>query len=276
MDAVRNVLLGGLMMLTTTAWTAAESGDIPETASTTEAVGDSDWEFFVAPYLWMAGMSGDVTVGDTQSDVNTPFSDILKNLDLGAECHVEVRRGHWGAILDPTYMKLSVEEEASVAGGVPVDAKIVMKEWLVEAGGFYRFGAFPLGGDEGNSVSVDALLGGRYWSVDSEIDVDVPTLGRGASGGVGKDWVDPFVGARVNVSLIEKVHLTVRGDLGGFGVGSDVAWGASGVVGYDFTSLISAWLGYRAVGVDYQGDSTGEVSYDLVMHGPLTGVGFRF
>ena len=35
------------------------------------------------------------------------------------------------------------------------------------------------------------------------------------------DWVDPFVGARLRQLLAPGQNLTLRGDVGGFDVGSD-------------------------------------------------------
>ena len=51
------------------------------------------WEFTVAPYLWMAGPDGDVTVKGTKSSVDADFGDILDNLDVGAQGYFEASIG---------------------------------------------------------------------------------------------------------------------------------------------------------------------------------------
>lgn len=46
-----------------------------------------------------------------------------------------------------------------------------------------------------------------------------------------------------------------------------------GGLGYRFTESVSMSIGYRAFGVDYS--DSGDV-IDLVSHGPLVGITFRF
>ena len=92
-----------------------------------------------------------------------------------------------------------------------------------------------------------------------------------------EDWIDPFIGARLRVDLTKKLMLGLRGDIGGFGIGSEFSWNASAVLGYRFTRLISAWVGYRALSVDYEkGGGFNSIEYDLIMHGPMIGMGFYF
>ena len=46
-----------------------------------------DWEF--TPYLWTAGIEGDVTLGNLQGNIDADFSDIADVLSGGALVHVE-------------------------------------------------------------------------------------------------------------------------------------------------------------------------------------------
>jgi hypothetical protein len=50
------------------------------------------WTIEVAPYLWIASMDGNATVGGIKSDVDVPFSDLLKDLSGGLMTAVERRR----------------------------------------------------------------------------------------------------------------------------------------------------------------------------------------
>ena len=54
------------------------------------------WEFAVAPYLWMAGIDGDVTVRGTKGSIDADFGDVLDNLDAGIQGYIEARNGKWG------------------------------------------------------------------------------------------------------------------------------------------------------------------------------------
>jgi hypothetical protein len=63
------------------------------------------------------------------------------------------------------------------------------------------------------------------------------------------------------------------------GVCSDsvFSFNASVVIGYKITDLLSAWIGYRALSVDYEsGSGDNRFVYDVTTHGPMIGLGFYF
>jgi hypothetical protein len=102
-----------------------------------------------------------------------------------------------------------------------------------------------------------------------------PGVGRNAN--KTKDWVDPFIGLRLGADLTKKLSLVLRGDIGGFGVGSEFTWNASAIFGYHFTPMISAWLGYKALGVDYEtGSLHRKFEFDVTMFGPIMGLSIQF
>jgi hypothetical protein len=70
-----------------------------------------------------------------------------------------------------------------------------------------------------------------------------------------------------------KVFLTGTGAIGGFGVGANLDWDASASIGYRFNDHVSASLGYRVLGIDYNRDGT---VIDLTMHGPMVGLTASF
>jgi hypothetical protein len=71
----------------------------------------------------------------------------------------------------------------------------------------------------------------------------------------------------------DRWFLQAGGDIGGFGVNSDLIWQANTAIGYRFSENISALVGYRGLGVDY---SDGGFLVDTVAHGPAIGMTFRF
>ena len=85
-------------------------------------------------------------------------------------------------------------------------------------------------------------------------------------------WADPVVGLKGRVSLTPQLYLTGWGMIGG-GASSDIVWDVLGGVGYQFNDTISAVAGYRAAGVDYENEG---FVYDVIQHGPILGVVFRF
>ena len=63
------------------------------------------------------------------------------------------------------------------------------------------------------------------------------------SGNESKSWVDPFVGAQLNVALSDHWWFDLHGDVGGFDVGSKLAWQAFADVGYRASDLVSVYSG---------------------------------
>ncbi|MDH4268512.1 MAG: hypothetical protein OEW45_23060 [Deltaproteobacteria bacterium] len=239
--------------------------------------GESKWEFVVIPYFWLASLDGDVTVKGIKSSVSLSGSDLLDMLDYGGEVHVEAWKGRWGIFLDPTFLKLSDDGRVDRPLVGRIDVGVDLKEWLVEFGGLYTLGRWPLGTNGGKAVSFDVLGGGRYWYLKGKLNGDVPLFGLSRRVEQSKDWIDPIVGARLRADLSKKLCLAVRGDIGGFSVGSDFTWNASAIFGYQFSQTVSAWLRYRGLGVDYEsGSGFSKFKYDVIMQGPIVGLGFRF
>ena len=95
------------------------------------------------------------------------------------------------------------------------------------------------------------------------------------------DWVDPVVGGRIRYNLAPGQDFILRGDVGGFGVGSQFSWNALAAYSFVFSKrdgvTYSGLLGYRALSADYeQGSGRTKYVYDVVMHGPVTGLTVGF
>lgn len=78
------------------------------------------------------------------------------------------------------------------------------------------------------------------------------------------DWFDPYIGLRGRYNLSDKFYLTAKGDIGGFGVGSDLSWTAEAALGCQLSPRVSSEVGYRAYGVDYEKDG---LLMDTITHG---------
>lgn len=87
------------------------------------------------------------------------------------------------------------------------------------------------------------------------------------------DWWDPYIGLRGRYNLTSAFYLVAKGDIGGFGVGSDLTWTAEAAVGCQVARNFHVDLGYRALAVDYNKDG---LVLDYVAHGPQVTLGFNF
>jgi hypothetical protein len=97
------------------------------------------------------------------------------------------------------------------------------------------------------------------------------TLPQNAS--ANEQWWDPFVGLRGQYNFNEHFFATLRGDVGGFSVNSDLAWQVSGSLGYNFNKNVFTEIGYRYLSTDYQ---NGQFVYDVDASGFFMGLGIKF
>lgn len=230
------------------------------------------WTFSVAPYLWAAGLNGDVGLFGLQPvDIDMSFGDIFDNLRFGGMVVGEAHNGTWGVLADIVYVKIEVEQTVErTLSGVPValSGNVQTSSFTGTVMGQYRVISEP-------TATVDLMAGARIWSVDNDITLRLSAgdVVAGLSGSDGDTWVDPMIGIRGRVDLNPTWYLTGWGMVGGFGASSDVSWDVLGAVGYQLTERTSIVGGYRALGVDYENDG---FVYDVVQAGPVFGAVFKF
>lgn len=241
--------------ITTTLQTMlATAGTLLITAGPAPAQDDAKnkWSFDATLYGLAAGMSGDVGLGRVDADVDVGFDDVLDNLEFGAMGKVRVGYERWALATDVIYMGLGASKN-----GVSVD----LDQWVVEPTlGYTVCKGFEL------------LAGVRYNNL--SVDVRGP-FGRNPSGT--EDWWDPIVGANLSLPFAKKFSLDLRGDIGGFGVGSDLTWQAFPSVSWHLSRSCSLHAGYRWVYTDYEdGSGRDRFKYDILTQGPQLGFTFHF
>ena len=224
--------------------------------ATSDAVSaqEEDWEFTLSPYMWAAGLSGTASLGPLEAEVDASFSDILDALEIGAMVDFRLEKGRWALQSNLVWADLANEETRRFT-----KTQIEAGMWIVELDGHYKV-----------TENLEVLAGIRYYDID--IDADLTGLVTASAGG-DDTWVDPIVGAVLSVPLTDRWSFMTRGDIGGFGLGSDLAWQWEGVFDYRFGESNSLVLGWRHLDWDYDENRLG---LDTYMTGPVAGVRFRF
>jgi hypothetical protein len=87
------------------------------------------------------------------------------------------------------------------------------------------------------------------------------------------DWFDPVIGLRGRFNLNKAFYLTAESDLGGFGIGSDVAVQEYAAIGCQITRNIFSEIGYRYLYDDFRDTN---FLYQLSLHGAQITVGLKF
>jgi len=117
---------------------------------------------------------------------------------------------------------------------------------------------------------LDVLGGVRYWSLSTDLTVQGPMMDVSAD--ESEDWLDPLVGVRSRLPLGERVDLLLRGDVGGFGLGSDFAYQLGAGLAWSLGERTELVVGYRHLDVDYDDG----FEYDVATSGPLLGLVLGF
>ena len=87
------------------------------------------------------------------------------------------------------------------------------------------------------------------------------------------NWTDPLIGLRGRFNLNKAFYLTAESDVGGFGIGSDVAVQAYAALGCQITRNLFSEVGYRYLYDDFR---DGNFLYQLSLHGAQVTVGVTF
>src|SRR6185436_1760297 len=77
---------------------------------------------------------------------------------------------------------------------------------------------------------LDLMAGMRLTSSKTKLALAGPV--RSVSGDRTETWVDPIIAIRFHAPLAEKWAFVIYGDIGGFGVSSDLTWQLQGAVQY--------------------------------------------
>ena len=221
------------------------------------------WTFQLTPYLWLAGISGDV-VGPrgNAASFDASIGDVLSNLQGGLMVLGEARYRRWGILLDFDYAKLS----GTSGGFAPIlgQPSLTTREIIVTLDGSYRF-------IDSDAFKLDGLMGVRIMSIDNELSFSGALLPPRSDNG-GDTWADPVVGLRTILPIGGGFVANALGDVGG-GPNGDLTWQIYGGIGYDISESVSAYVGYRYLSMNHQ---DGNFKYDINQQGPIIGVGFRF
>lgn len=226
------------------------------------------WDFTVGVPIWLPGFDGTIIVdgnepsgGDGSSDIG---ESINSHLNLAGALHFEAERNRFGFLADALYMDLRFNTESTG------DDEASIRAFVGELGGFYTliepktpagwgmFRADVLGGARTTWLE----LGLKTADIDDNVD---------------HTFIDPFVGGRIEVGLTDWLRYKLRGDVGGFGVGSDFAWNVDTAFEFRVTKSFDIGVGYRWLDYEFEDGSGDEhFLFDATISGPYLNLQFRF
>jgi hypothetical protein len=227
---------------------------------------DDEWHFNLAPYLWMTGIKGDVSVaGLPEVPVEASFSDIWENFDFGLAGRFEGRKNRFGFGLDFTYNNLGapVASSAPVVGSLGLEADV--RQLFSEGFAFYRVAH---GGRADNPAHLDVLAGARYTATRTRLTAQTGAGVQYDGQSQELDWLDAMAGLKFRAPLGSRAALLGRADVAGFG--SNVTWNLEGDLGFMASRHWTIGAGWRYMDIDYDNDGEGLAfrQFKLAYNGP--------
>jgi hypothetical protein len=286
---------------------AADLAPVPEAPPAALTELPSGWSFRFIPYGWLTSLNGKQTVRGRTASVDASFPKIVEDTIgkggtlVGLMGDFEARYGALGLYGDIVWAKVGVSGDSvhtrrfdpTISGTIGTSHSVNVNMAIAEGGAAYEVARFglPHGDSPAIPTAIDLVVGARYWyqqanlsfNLSTSLDTSDLTIVRNRalakSGSV--DWVDPLVGARVRFMVAPGQNIFLRGDVGGFGVGSKISWQAIGGYGFDFAEkngiTYSGIIGSRALYVDYvQGAGRNRYGFDMLQYGPVLGVAMSF
>lgn len=227
------------------------------------------WNVTLTPFFWIPWISGQIESNYLSQSFNVPISDLLSNLKMGFMMDAEVSKGNFFITPNYMYMKVGAEQviRTSTIGNETAVAKPELIMNVAELMAGYKFWL-------NKKWSIDPYLGVRYNDFNTSIAVE----GILDTTSVEKRSIywDPVLGFRVNFLPHPRVLLTLKADVGGFGVGSRIATSAGLTGGYAVSPLIDLLAGFSIYAADFVNETkTGnETSFKAAFYGFNFGVRF--
>ena len=230
---------------------------------------DNQWEFALTPYLWFAGLKGDVaTVPPLPSaPIDVSSQQALEDTKVAYMLLFTAKKNQHGVFFDYVYSDVESDEELLPP---PIALTMTSRTKTTMTTLAYQYEVY-----RDNNAMLDLLAGARYWSVDSKLKF---------SGGLGilagkeishkESWTDPVIGISGQAPFGDsKFYMSGGVGFGGFGVGSDSFYDLNLNFGYQWNQAIGTAIGYRLYDVEYSKD---DFLYDARQEGWLLGLTWAF
>jgi hypothetical protein len=220
------------------------------------AAANDDWDVVLTPYVWAVGIDGDIQAGGEDINVAQSFSDIVENLDMGAEGILEFNKGRWVNFLQADYISMDTGDiDTHIAG---VDGDLEFKSTIATFGTGYRF-------ETGKRSTLDVMAGVRFTRFEARISIQTQSNANGD-----EDLYDGVLVLRPRLNITGDWYFSPTMSVGAGD--SELTWEMSPQFMYD-CGKYQFRIGYRNLNYDFE---KGNLQMDQSMRGPMIGMGMQF
>lgn len=238
----------------------ASSYEAPEEVPYEVQGNAAKWHVTVSPYLWAAGLRGNLHLRGYHAAVHQSFGDILSNLKVGGMGLVEVRHRRVGMLVDTFFLRIG-DQKAILVPHLAMDPEVGLHSTIFTLTPQLAYRLY-----DHRLFAVDALAGLEYLHLGVGFKLQAGPQFH-LSHSVSSNWADGLAGARFLLRPTPRVRAYLIGNAGGGGARPN--WQLNYGVGYRVTPHVTAQLGYRRVYFDrHEGDG---FSFDTTVQGLLFG-----
>lgn len=222
---------------------------------------ENDWSVEVMPYIWAAGIDGDITVRGHKGSVDLGFSDLIDAVDIAGALLGFARYNRFVAAMQLDYVATDTDNLDS--DEQPQHARVETDMTMGTLAFGYAFG------EPGTGNSLDLLLGVRYLSLDNDLTLD--RLGKFKHD---DSYVDPVLIAVPTWHISDRWQINPVVSIGGGG-DAEFIYEFQPQVQYRITPSLAARFGYRLLHYNLE-SNTKDNEFDGAFKGLLIGLGGTF
>jgi len=218
---------------------------------------EDKWKFEITPYLWTAGVDGDVTVNGHTTNVKISFKDMLDATNAAFSFLGVAQYGRvvlWGQV---DYVSLDTDN----IDNPPANARLEMDSTMSTLAVGYQFDGWA------NGQTVDVLIGRRQLALDNKLTVNgVGTFQKNT------DIDDTVLVVRPSFPISERWRFNPtlsygKGD-------SKKTYELQPQFQYQISKNWATRLGYRSLTYNFEGDKSNTL--DVTLSGFIIGFGGTF
>ena len=233
-------------------------------------------------YVWATSVKGDLTLNGLTAPLDINLSDLwqlLTNGDVrgGFMGHLGFGRDNWSIFINGDIVSMDPSAQVRRA-----NIETVLTMTLLELGGAIDLFSADESDPANSPLKLQMLGGVRYYAVDASAIVSLPNINPLVTIDQAANWVDLFVGSQALAKITPNTDVYVRGDVGGFGIGTSSihAWNLASGISTNGICGSKLFLGYRVFDLDQSlNGGTGSpqgFGVNQVIHGPVVGLTFTF
>lgn len=229
------------------------------------------FNFSIIPYGWFAATGGTVGEGPNGSVYGFNKGFTFDNLHMYAAFMGKIKYERVSFVFDISFFSKKAFDAVAENPNLPKDFSA---DWTAKQAVYDLFIAY-LFPSKSKKTMVDIYGGGRFWNLDLESTITETSGDSSKYKSYSNSWLDPVIGVNAEFVLDKKGKWAAwtKGDIGGFGVNSQMTWQMNVGIAYMLSPNFPLGFGFKYLGVNYYKD---KFNWTVNEYGPTISIGYRY